>query len=856
MFTRKYLIEAIIAVAVLFNLANMSFGGNVDCVDCCDTFNRAGNNSVETTEAMAAFRWFEAGETYNDDLISVDSAQLYMHYFNSYPHQPNLACNIGGFTSDYVDITVNLKPLSTNNYYYGGAYGIGYRLAAQNSRFKDNGGYYVQFNKRNDNTTANTITIWRGQSTPVNLVSYTYSSGFHIPDDAKIRVVADGDRHDVYVNDAWVVGCNDSVISGGKTGPGYMGVFAFYSILRAHNLLVKIDKLYLDHREINDCFAGTTNIPGALKMKGYSWNEVGDTKTGGAISIGSSPFNNKLKFHYTDGGSGGDYNLACNLADFYADNVDVKVDLTPEHSNDHNSYYGIGYRLGTANKLYLNSDGYYVRLDKAAHSVGLWYGNTLKAYSDDIANFPSSTATLRVIAEGDRHRVWINGEKYLDAIDDSKTTGGYVGVFAYYSYMYADDFTAQPFPSPAPAGNDFPLMLYSIDNAEDMKAEKQFGWNMSKSYAANSVNESRCETGGFRSLVVLPEYYDLSDGVGGAAANIINTAESYSDLSWWYLPEELRYWYTDNSNPPEYPLFKNWCKWVSAYDDEPGKGILQGGEPTGAFPHRPRIMYIAGNYQDYQYEYYVPYMDVIPSACYTSNYNQVPVWVRWRVEETMNAIKSYYDDYGIQYDNYGVIENTPLTYLEGRKTPIAICELFYAQATTMMTPEAAYHDFWQSIVSGARGIGILSYYYRNITNKINGVYPAVPASLKGPWDMYCKAASEITGPEQLGKMIMEGTEYQGVTISGAPTVSCTPAGLSQVTYCSIATLAKNWNHNTYVIAVNSSAGSVTASLNGLPPSATGEVLFEGRTITVNSSGILSDTWAGSGVHIYKFTNTN
>lgn len=145
-------------------------------------------------------------------------------------------------------------------------------------------------------------------------------------------------------------------------------------------------------------------------------------------------------------------------------------------------------------------------------------------------------------------------------------------------------------------------------------------------------------------------------------------------------------------------------------------------------------------------------------------------------------------------------------YLNGEKTPVAVLALFHSPCESnnpcnpafdpLVTPAGAYHDFWQSIVSGAQGILIYSYFHRNDSTGD----PYEPDLLNG-WERYNDAARELTGPESLDDVVLLGEtiEAVGVNINGLPsqTVSFTPyLGTMVVSYEAIDLLAKVWNGNT------------------------------------------------------------
>ena len=73
----------------------------------------------------------------------------------------------------------------------------------------------------------------------------------------------------------------------------------------------------------------------------------------------------------------------------------------------------------------------------------------------------------------------------------------------------------------------------------------------------------------------------------------------------------------------------------------------------------------------------------------------------------------------------------------------------------MPTPSQTYHDFWSAIASGARGISVFAYWHAlhddpSLTNNLQQLN---------------LAASQITGSEKLGNVVLYGTRNTNVTFS-------------------------------------------------------------------------------------------
>ncbi len=300
------------------------------------------------------------------------------------------------------------------------------------------------------------------------------------------------------------------------------------------------------------------------------------------------------------------------------------------------------------------------------------------------------------------------------------------------------------------------------------------------------------------------------------AARTIRQLAASDAIAWWDLPEERRWWRKN-----EMALIANYCKWTRRYD--PRK--------------RPNYMYIPGHYTIKGVVKYVPHLDIVPASVYTTYSGMPHAWVRWRMETTVKAI-------GVA--GYTIGDD----YLKGQKTPVAALELFYGgkkdKPVKIMSPQGAYHDFWQCIVSGARGILVFSYWHKRDK----------PQYEKN-WQVYNRAASQITGKERLGQMILNGKELNTlrceVTKGPERTEQFVPRGtnLKSLNFPSIDFLAKVWNEHLYIILVNSAEKPVSARVTGLPGDIDkAVVLFENRTVPTKK-GSLEMSFGPLGVHILK-----
>ena len=94
-------------------------------------------------------------------------------------------------------------------------------------------------------------------------------------------------------------------------------------------------------------------------------------------------------------------------------------------SGDADALVGVCYRkLDTSNYLaaYVDKATSKVRLDKVVAGVVTNLVN--------IAWTPADTAEVRVIVQGTRHRVWVDGRLYIDTTDSTHSTRTKAGLYA------------------------------------------------------------------------------------------------------------------------------------------------------------------------------------------------------------------------------------------------------------------------------------------------------------------------------------------------------------------------------------------------------------------------------------------
>lgn len=380
---------------------------------------------------------------------------------------------------------------------------------------------------------------------------------------------------------------------------------------------------------------------------------------------------------------------------------------------------------------------------------------------------------------------------------------------------------AQELPErPYPQGNAFPLGSFSLQPVEEMPQVTPFGWNFGHSYQFDASFLDAMRSYGLYSLASLPR--PEGETTWDTVRERIVEYATHENVVWWNLPEELRYW-----RAGEWEMVERMPQLTRELDP------LQ----------RPNFMYFPNHYTAAAMARYVPSLDIIGAGVYVDSVGLPRSWVRWRIEAEIEAIERAGHEVGQDC-------------LAGQRTPILVPMLFWREGVDVIAPHEAYHDFWSGICAGARGVLVFSYWHQRDA-----------AILKQTWAAYSKAASEITGEERLGQVVLFGEPFGGLgsTIMRGPTMSDAffpPGHDYEVRYPALNVRAWSYQGSLYVLAVNSAERAITARLSGLPEDVTeARALFEtvtpeegaepiARVVPV-TGGALEDGFAGLGVHIYR-----
>jgi hypothetical protein len=373
---------------------------------------------------------------------------------------------------------------------------------------------------------------------------------------------------------------------------------------------------------------------------------------------------------------------------------------------------------------------------------------------------------------------------------------------------------------PYPQGTAFPLEMYEVQVADVVNLVSN-GWNIVQNYNLKTTTDFSNYLQGVSawqetSVAVIPCYTATNgndyEWTQSQVQSWVQAVAGAPNLAWWDLPEEMRSWI-----PSELKLLGDYTAWTRLYDPA----------------QHPTYEYTPNNRNATEISHIAPMVDVIGISCYCEYINMPHAWVRYKVEESGR--------HGLALAG----KTQGSDYLGGQKTLVAV--LYCAVSNNgAPTPDQTYHDFWSAIASGAQGISVFAYFHALHDN------PPLIDNLQ----RLNLAASQITGPENIGAVVLYGAAVSNVTftVTSGPTQTVAfqpPTETTLFQYPSLNVLTKTWAGNVYVIAVNSTSDSVSACISNLPSAAASASLpFESRSVPM-SGGSFADTFAPWGVHIYK-----
>lgn len=110
-----------------------------------------------------------------------------------------------------------------------------------------------------------------------------------------------------------------------------------------------------------------------------------------------------------------------------------------------------------------------------------------------------------------------------------------------------------------PQGDIFPLGLYSIRAHSDLQKVTPFGWNLAQSYKFKGDLLHTYSKNNMKVLASLPEEYGANQNL--LVSQKIKEYSKSSAISWWNLPEEMRWW-----RKKEMGIVKGYSKLTRKFD--------------------------------------------------------------------------------------------------------------------------------------------------------------------------------------------------------------------------------------------------------------------------------------------------
>jgi len=193
------------------------------------------------------------------------------------------------------------------------------------------------------------------------------------------------------------------------------------------------------------------------------------------------------------------------------------------------------------------------------------------------------------------------------------------------------------------------------------------------------------------------------------------------NICWWYIgPEEIRFWH---ANELEY------LKTVTA--------TIRELDPY----HRPIWMYEPNHRTSEALTKTGRYQDIIGKGSYTNlaGFQKDRIWVRWSVEQEINAIQALK-----KKDHRSRIALVMPELCQDPKNP----------SDDILIPTWTRHDIYLGLMSGAKGVSIWSLFKR--------------AGVKRTWSIwyqsYAEIGKELTGKLKLGDVFLFGEQDTKLTI--------------------------------------------------------------------------------------------
>ena len=759
-----------------------------------DSFTRSSGNNIGSAE-VGGFAWNESNPE-DTQYIRLTGDALYMHYFaGDDGSQPNQWVSLSQLK--VADPVIDFR-MRTHSESYDTLMGMSYRLPKQEGARKSSG-YHLYLEN-------GALTLYAGRVV-LDTVSINDDHDWH-----NYRVVALGDAHCVYMDDALLIATRNNIYP----RSGYVGFTSFYSIG------------WIDDVGVAEHPQGTSDPAAPFDVFEHferpDGQSLGVSAKGGDFWLSSASgetdlSNDTLLMNGASSSSPGLF--AMGLQSYRA--AAMEISFRAQASQDDfstNSFLGLSYRT-SAPLAAADAAGYHLWLGDGV--LELRAGQTVIATSTEgIDNMPHD---FQVMVAGHAHKVYRDGILVLDVVDDTYSASGALGFFMQDGSAYLDDFgvrTLDPDPVYPVMANDFPgvsrfpILFYSVSHERIPEVVAQ-GATLVHRYASvdNDEREKFLEEAALskvRALGTIGSYH-VSDNpppisIESEVKTVIERMSAAPNMGWWNYPEELKTWYTNT----ELLEMQNLFNWTRQYDPQQN--------PT--FMYNPNHRTAAGLAE------IVPYMDVIGKGAYVSYADQPRAWVRYQIESTIEGIELAGREVGPDY-------------LAGERVPMLIAGVWHLHPASA---QEIYHDVYSGIASGAKAIALYSHLHALKEESSDGL------------DGFVKAAGEIgLGEGRLGPAILYGLASQDISfeILEGPlnTVDFTPYGYTQpFSYPCLNWRAWDYEGKRTIVAVNSCEEQIEVRFSGFDDEREILLPFEGRRLCAEE-GQLEESFEALGVHIYQ-----
>lgn len=758
-----------------------------------DDFHRDESNSLGS---YGGITWIEQGDA--DEHISIvnidNEYRLRQHYFAGGTTAPNSWAVMDGLQLRDVEIRGRARGYD-EHYMTGRPFGFSYRLQGA-AVDHDDPGYHVLIE-------ASGVRLMAG-ATEIAAWENAVDDQWH-----EYRVEAVGDLHRVFMDSSLIIEVADSTYP----DAGRVGVAGYYSISYFDEVSARALPVVAVGQPFSDDFERTDSILLGTTVEDVPWIEEGDSDEHVMIDGG------RLRLHYFAGGVVHPRSWAV-MDGPELQNVELRA-RARGHSEAYMSHrlFGLSYRLQGASAEH-DDPGYHlliqasgIRLMAGAVKIGSWVGPVDAQWHD-----------YRVEAVGDRHRVYMDDTLIMDVEDATYPDAGRVGVTGYYTISYFDHLSARALPVAGvdPYTLDMTQFYWSVPPTSTAITDVQAsGVNAGHSYLSETQKEDAATASAavedyvykmarftMATLATLGGQFEADvtspPSVEQDVADALTALDAYGNVSFWYLPEELRFW-----EPNERQEGLNLRDWAETYDPE----------------RRPVLMYSPNHGRSARIQREFEWAHVLVGGAYVYLEPGLSrAWARWRVQELLAGV------YG------GVHLGTD--HEQGGRTPMIAGRCANVPG---LDADEAYNFVFSALAEGARGIGVWSYFYGNEPGST--CLPGYAAAFN--------VLRDTTHP--LGRALLHGSRDRSlevvVTAGQAETEPFIPTYTAPQRLPSVAATLVLYEGRRYIIAANSRDDAVTVEFNHAGRAGDVEVLGESRTVPM-VDGMFSDTFAARAVHLY------